>query len=108
MTLTPALLYALAGCALFAIGLHALVVQPHLLRKILGLNVSGGGVFLVLVAIAHRGPGAAPDPVPHAMVLTGIVVAVCGTAVALVLAGRVHRATGTMEPGSSPAEAREP
>jgi multicomponent Na+:H+ antiporter subunit C len=107
VTISPSLVYALVGCALFAIGLHALVVQPHLLRKILGLNVSGGGVFLVLVAIAHRGPGVVPDPVPHAMVLTGIVVAVCGTAVALVLAGRVHQVTGTMDTGGTSGETEE-
>jgi multicomponent Na+:H+ antiporter subunit C len=108
MSLAPIALYALAGCALFVIGLHALVVQPHLLRKILGLNVAGGGVFLVLVAVAHRGPEAVPDPVPHAMVLTGIVVAVCGTAVALVLAGRVWSVLGEAEPRPPAASEAEP
>jgi multicomponent Na+:H+ antiporter subunit C len=94
MTLTLATFYALTGCGLFVIGLRALVVQPHLLKKILALNIGGGGVFLVLVALAHRGGSDVPDPVPHAMVLTGIVVAVCGTAVGLVLAARVWAVTG--------------
>ncbi len=35
-----------------------------------------------------------PDPVPHAMVITGIVVAVSATAFALVLAWRIRHATG--------------
>ena len=36
-----------------------------------------------------------PDPVPHAMVLTGIVVAVSATAFALVLARRIYSVTGS-------------
>lgn len=87
-------LYALAGGALFVVGFHALVARPHLIKKILGLNISGAGIFLILVSMAYRGADAVPDPVPHAMVLTGIVVAVCGTAVALVLFGRVWNVTG--------------
>jgi multicomponent Na+:H+ antiporter subunit C len=86
------LAYGLAGAALITIGLYALIVRRHLLRKILAMNVVGNGVFLVLVALAKR--SAVPDPVPHAMVLTGIVVAVSATALALALAVRVRDATG--------------
>lgn len=89
--MTPDLLYGLTGIALFAMGLHALLVRPRFLRKVLGLNVAGSGVFLLLVAIAYRGDGP-PDPVPHAMVLTGIVVAISATALALALIRRIHAA----------------
>jgi multicomponent Na+:H+ antiporter subunit C len=88
--MTEAGLYALSGIALFGIGFHAVVVHSHRLRKVLAVNVMGSGVFLVLVALAHRTPHAAPDPVPHAMVLTGVVVAVSATAVALSLVRRIH------------------
>jgi multicomponent Na+:H+ antiporter subunit C len=84
------LLYLLAGVGLFAIGLHGAVIRRHLLRRILGINIMGSGVFLVLVAGAARLPGT-PDPVPHAMVLTGIVVAVSATALALALMVRLQR-----------------
>ncbi len=47
-------LYALVGVGLFSLGLHALVVRAHLLRKILAINVMGSGVFMVLVALAAR------------------------------------------------------
>ena len=73
-------LYALVGIGLFCHGLHALIVHDHLLRKILAINVMGSGVFLVLVALARRGGDSPPDPVPHAMVITGIVVALSATA----------------------------
>lgn len=88
------LLYALVGIGLFCIGLHGLVAREHLLRKILALNVMGGGAFLVLVAVAYRNRDAVPDPVPQAMVLTGIVVAVSATAFALALARRIHALRG--------------
>lgn len=92
--MSAALVYALAGIGLFSIGLHALVVHRHLLRKILAINVMGSGVFLVLAAVASRSDTAIPDPVPHAMIITGIVVAVAATALALVLMLRLTTETG--------------
>ncbi len=87
-------LYALVGIGLFCIGFYALIAHDHLLRKILAINVMGSGVFLVLVALARRGEEMPPDPVPHAMVITGIVVAVSATALALWLMLKVKAATG--------------
>ena len=88
------LLYSLCGIGLFGIGLYHLLVLPAMVRKILAINIMGIGVFMLLVAGADR-PDAAPaalafDPVPHAMVLTGIVVAVAGSALALSLICRIH------------------
>jgi multicomponent Na+:H+ antiporter subunit C len=90
-------IYLLAGAALFTIGFYSLLAQAHLLRRIMSLNVMGGGVFLVFIALAARTPGVIPDPVPQAMVLTGIVVSVCATGLALALADRVQAATGSVE-----------
>ena len=45
-------IYLLAGSALFAIGFYSLLVQAHLLRRIMALNVMGSGVFLVYLALA--------------------------------------------------------
>jgi multicomponent Na+:H+ antiporter subunit C len=83
-------LYSFVGVFLFAVAFYALIIYDHLLRKILALNIMGSGIFLVLVALARRPPNVSPDPVPHAMVLTGIVVAVSSTALALTLACRIH------------------
>lgn len=88
-----ATLYALTGAGLFCLGLFGLIRHDHLLRKILAINVLGSGVFLVLVGLARRSPGLA-DPVPHAMVITGIVVAVSATALALILILKVTTETG--------------
>ena len=68
------------------------ILLDHLLRRILAFNLMGSGVFLVLIGLAQR--GGVPDPVPQAMVLTGIVVAVAATALALTLARRLFALTG--------------
>ena len=88
--MTIPILYALVGVALFCMGLYAVIVGETALRKIIAVNVMNSGVFLVLVALARRAPGVSPDPVPHAMVITGIVVAVSATALAIVLVGRLQ------------------
>lgn len=87
-------LYALAGIIIFGMGIYALIAYPHLLRKILGMNIMGTGVFMVFVAISYRGIDQPSDPVPHALVITGIVVAVCATGLALALARQIQRVTG--------------
>ncbi len=92
--MSAALGFALAGTGLFSIGLHTLLVRKHLLRKILAFNVMGSGVFLVLAALGTRHDAAIPDPVPQAMVITGIVVAVAATALALVLMLELTTETG--------------
>jgi multicomponent Na+:H+ antiporter subunit C len=105
--MSRAIFYALVGSGLFAIGLYGLFSRIHLLRKIIAINVMSGGVFLVFVGLAHAAAGPFPDPVPHAMVLTGIVVAVSATAFALALARRVYVDTGkTHLPEDVPPRAR--
>jgi multicomponent Na+:H+ antiporter subunit C len=89
--LTAQWLYGLTGCVVVALGLRAALLHPSLLQRVVAINVMGSGVFLVLIAVAYRGPGVPPDPVPHALVLTGIVVAVSATALALALVRRLHR-----------------
>jgi multicomponent Na+:H+ antiporter subunit C len=83
------LLYALTGAALFLLGLRATLLRAELLARVVALNVSGAGVFLILVAIAYREAGQPVDPIPQALVLTGLVVAVSATALALALQRRL-------------------
>ena len=90
-------LYSVGGIVLFAMGLFALFACSHLLRKILAVNVMATGIFLILVAAAYKPMGSGEvDPVPHAMVLTGIVVSVSVTALALILACRVQETSNVM------------
>lgn len=94
--MTPALLYALGGALLFVLGLGGVLLLGQPLRKILAFNLMGSGAFLVLVGLAQR-DGVA-DPVPQAMVLTGIVVAVAATALALALLRRLHELSAPDRP----------
>ncbi len=100
--MSSAVLYALVGVGLFALGLHAMVVHPHLLRKILAINVMASGTFLVFISLAKRTPGGLMDPVPQAMVITGIVVAIAATALALALMLRLTADSGRAELSDNP------
>lgn len=96
--MSATLSYGLLGAALVALGLFGLVVQAVVLRKILAFNLLGGGVFLLFGIVARRtaGGGLAADPVPQAMVITGLVVAFAATALAVVMALRMHQITGAV------------
>jgi multicomponent Na+:H+ antiporter subunit C len=89
-------LAGLTGAALVGLGLYGLLVHPHPLRKLLGFNLLGSGVFLLFGIVARKGAAAgfAADPVPQALVITGIVVAFCATALAVALLLRLFEATG--------------
>ncbi len=89
-----AAVYGLLGAALVGIGLFGLLVRRDALLRILAFNLIGGGVFLVFGAVARRGAGAGlpADPVPQAIILTGIVVAFAATTLAVALVLRLAAA----------------
>lgn len=99
--MSVAALYSVTGVLLFSIGLYGVITREHLFRKVLAFNIMGSGVFLFLVSVAGRMPGTPPDPVPHAMVLTGIVVTVSATAFALALIKRISSDTGAESLGKN-------
>ena len=90
-------LFGLCAAVVIGVGVFGLIVNPHPLRKILAFNVVGSGVFLLFGAIAYRGAGAGMggDPVPQALLITGIVVAFSATALAVALVLRLAAVTGS-------------
>lgn len=86
--------WLLLGSALVAIGLTGLLVHASVVRKLLGFNVMGGGVFLLLLALAPQPPGGTADPIAQALVLTGIVIAIAATALGVLLVRRYESVTG--------------
>ncbi len=86
--------YAACGAVLVAIGLWGVVARRHLLRRLLAFNVTGAGIFLLFGALAARSPEAGADPVPQAMILTGIVISLAATAVGAALVVRHAALTG--------------
>jgi multicomponent Na+:H+ antiporter subunit C len=94
--MSAATLAGLIGAALVGLGLYGLITNPQPLRKILAFNLLGSGVFLLFGIIARKGAAAgfAADPVPQAMVITGIVVAFSASALAIALVLRLFQETG--------------
>jgi multicomponent Na+:H+ antiporter subunit C len=94
--------YGLCSAVLVGLGLFGLIVHPEPLRKILAFNLIGGGVFLLFGVVARRGAAAGfgGDPVPQALVITGLVVAFAATALAVALLLRLFQETGRANLGS--------
>jgi multicomponent Na+:H+ antiporter subunit C len=102
--MTVETLIALAACALVGIGLYGLIAQPHPLRKLVGFNVLGSGVFMIFGALAKRGAAAGmlADPVPQALLITAIVVAFAATAMTVALLLRLIESTGSASLAAEP------
>ncbi|SDK95730.1 cation:proton antiporter subunit C [Natronincola ferrireducens] len=94
---------------LFVIGLYTVLTHSNLLKKIIGVNIMETSVFLFFVSIGYVFGGKSPileveggsplyvNPLPSAMILTGIVVAVSITAYALSIVIKIYDAYGTIE-----------
>jgi len=95
---------------LFGIGFVTLLLQKNLIKKIIGLNIMDTSIFLFLAAKGYITGRAAPivvdgvvmteyyvNPLPSALVMTGIVVAVSITAFALALSLRLYKKFGTLD-----------
>lgn len=91
-----ATLFGLCAAIFVGLGLYGLIVDRRPLRKLLAFNLLSGGVFLLFGIIARRGAAAGfgGDPVPQAMVITGIVVAFAATALAIAIMLRLLQETG--------------
>ncbi|MFZ5968685.1 MAG: sodium:proton antiporter [Bacillota bacterium] len=95
---------------LFGVGFATLLLHNNLIKKIIGMNIMDTAVFLFFIAKGyipgreapiikglHKGVEGYVNPVPSALMLTGIVVAVSTTAFALALTVKLHEKYGTVE-----------
>lgn len=92
--------------ALFMVGLWALVAKRNLVKKVFGLTILNSAAVLLFIVEAGGSGDGAPimggfrrivDPVPQALMLTAIVIGVCVTALALGMAYRLYKATGSLD-----------
>ena len=92
--------------ALFLVGFWGVVAEPNLVRKVIALSIANSAVPLLFVSLAAQhgsdppiltAGGTPVDPIPHALMLTAIVVGVCVVALALVLVERLYRRYGTLD-----------
>ena len=102
--------YWLAGFVIL-VGIFGILERPNLMRKLMAMNIMQVGVIYFYISIAAK-EGAAPpillgtssaeadtfvNPLPHALMLTAIVVGVATTGVALALLVRVAKRFGTLD-----------
>jgi len=103
--------YWLAALLLFW-GVYGVLASNHLLRKLMAMNIMQVGVIVFFIALAAKSGATAPvvvdvnqsiqasgyvNPLPHALMLTAIVVSVSTTGVALALLIRIQRRYGTLQ-----------
>lgn len=93
---------------LFCIGLYTVIMRSNIIKKLIGLNIMETSVFFFLISIGYLKDGIAPiytevadpsrmvNPLPQALILTGIVVAVSVTALALTMVILLYRQYGTL------------
>lgn len=112
--MTSAFIYIAVAVLLFLIGIGGCLRHRQVVAKILSLNVCGAGVFLLMVSVAQTPTFSSdgtqpPDAVLHALVLTGIVVAVSATALGLAIVRQLQTGASatcddaTPEAGPDPA-----
>ncbi len=94
---------------LFVIGFANLLLQPNLIKKIIGFNIMDTAVYLFLAVKGYIKGFKAPiieesaeaaagyiNPIPGGLVLTGIVVSVSVSALMLALTIRLYRRYHTL------------
>lgn len=100
--------YYLASFVLFFIGFYTVITRKNLIKKIIGINVMDTAVFLFFISMGSVKNGTAPivifgkkamyvNPLPQALVLTGIVVAVSTTGFGLALIAKIYEKYGTLD-----------
>ncbi len=98
-----------AAVILFVIGMVNLLLQPNLIKKIIGLDVMDSAVYLFLAAKGYIEGRTAPivvngildaeyyiNPIPAGLVLTGIVVSVSVSALMMALTVSLYRQYHTL------------
>jgi len=88
-------------------GFYAMISRNNLVKKVIGLSIFQGAVYLFYITAGKVFAGTAPildegfsnysNPLSHVLILTAIVVGIATVAVALALIMRIKDAYGTVE-----------
>lgn len=95
---------------LLMLGLYTMIAQANLMKKLVGMGVFQTAIILFFLLTAAKrdatlpivtpgrvDPTAYVNPLPHALMLTAIVVMVATTGVALAILIRLHGRYGSLE-----------
>jgi len=97
--------------ALLVIGLYGALAKRNLLKKVIGLGIFQTAIFLFFIEGAAKRGASVPvidpqtgavaaeyvNPLPHVLILTGIVVATATTGVAMALLLTIYRRYHTLD-----------
>jgi multicomponent Na+:H+ antiporter subunit C len=100
--------FYLVAIILFVIGTHTMLTHSNMIKKVIAMNIMDGAIFLLFVATGYTHGAQAPiiregadiiyaNPLPGALIVTGIVVAVSVTAYALSIIVKIQRGYGTVD-----------
>lgn len=106
---------------LLTIGLYGMLGKRNLLKKLIGMNIFQTAIFLFFIEGATKLGGSVPvidpelgtaaanyiNPLPHVLILTGIVVGISLTGVALAFLLKIYHAYGTLDDRSIIAAMKE-
>jgi multicomponent Na+:H+ antiporter subunit C len=93
---------------LFSMGWLIMLTQSNLIKKVIGINIMENGIFLFYLALGQIHGSQAPlfdpdktdalyaNPLPGAIILTGIVVSFCITSLALSIIIKIYGHYGTI------------
>jgi multicomponent Na+:H+ antiporter subunit C len=105
----PYLLFVL----LAVVGAYLMMSHRNLLKAVVGLYLFQTAAILFFIALSYRSDGSVPiaaegevlhNPLPHAMMLTAIVVGVAILGVAIAILRRIQAEVGTIEERGSAGE----
>ncbi len=94
---------------LFCCGIYCILRKRNIIKIIVGIIISEYAVNLFFILTAYRVGGRAPifsseaeilnmvDPLPHALVLTSIVIGLATTALLVAIAMRIYEKYGTFD-----------
>ena len=98
----------IAVALLISIALYIIISQKNLIKIVMGISILASGVNLFLITLGYREGGVAPIftyatdqtmvlPVPQALTLTSIVIAVATLALMLSMVIQIYRHTGSLD-----------
>ena len=97
---------------LLTVGLYGMLIKRNYVKKVIGMTIFQAAIILFFIQIAYKRGGTVPvqnpalpldqsdayiNPLPHALMLTAIVVGVATVGVALSLLIRVYKAYGSLD-----------
>ena len=102
--------YEVVAILLFGIGFTTMLINRNLVKKVIGLNITGTAIYLFLAAKGYVSGRAAPiivdgiqdvaayvNPIPAGLILTGIVISVSVTAFSLALIVSLYKRYETLD-----------